>query len=86
LWATEKVNCCRLKKSLIKRLKTPEWKLRNGAEISSVTPTAEGLLISSFDNFIYLISENGGKPLWKKRLSGRITAAPLIAAIILLSA
>jgi hypothetical protein len=26
-----------------------------------------------------LISENGGKPLWKKRLSGRITAAPQIA-------
>lgn len=73
-----KGNVLLLAKKLKKNAKTIEWKLRNGAEISSLTLTAEGILISSFDNFIYLISENGGKLLWKKRFSGRIIAAPLV--------
>lgn len=73
-----KGNLLSLNKKLKKETKTIEWRFRNGAEISSVTLTAVGLLISSFDNFIYLVSENGGKPIWKKRFSSRITAAPLV--------
>jgi len=73
-----KGNLLSLNKKFNRKAKAIEWRLRNGAEISSVTLTAEGLLISSFDNFVYLISENGGKLLWKKRFSGRIIAAPLV--------
>jgi outer membrane protein assembly factor BamB len=56
------------------------WKFRNGAEISDLTLTNRGILVSSFDNFMYLISEERGELIWKKRLGGRISDAPLIKA------
>lgn len=74
-----KGNLLLMSKESNKKTKTIEWRVRIGAEISSATITGEGLLISSFDNFIYLISEDDGKLFWKKRFSGRIIAAPLIA-------
>ncbi len=64
--------------SLNKKKNTRNWSYRLGAEISSVKPTVKGLLISSFDNFAYLISEESGKLIWKKRLPGRIAAEPQI--------
>lgn len=73
-----KGNLISLNKKLDKKTQMIEWKVRNGAEISSVTLTSQGILISSFDNFIYLISENSGRLLWKKRFSGRIIAAPVV--------
>ena len=51
-------------------------KFRLGGEISSIAHTSRGLLISSFDNFIYLLASSGNKVIWKKRLAGRIAAAP----------
>lgn len=54
------------------------WEIRQGAEISSINPSKIGLLVSSFDNFVYLISPNSGKVLWKKRLPGRILYKPLL--------
>ncbi|MGI8639540.1 MAG: PQQ-binding-like beta-propeller repeat protein [Pyrinomonadaceae bacterium] len=54
------------------------WKIRGGAEISNINYTVQGLLITSFDNFIYLVSLKSGKRLWKRRLEGRISAAPSI--------
>lgn len=56
----------------------PLWKFRSGAAISDITSTPRGFLISSFDNFIYLISKDKGNLIWKKRLSGRISAKPLV--------
>jgi outer membrane protein assembly factor BamB len=73
-----KGNLLSLNKRFGKNTKAIEWKFRNGAEISSVTLTAKGLLITSFDNFIYMVSETGGKLIWKKRFSGRVIAAPLV--------
>ena len=55
------------------------WKSRYGAEVSDVTSTPYGLLISSFDNFLYLISPKNGKKIWKKRLDGRLAIEPSIA-------
>jgi len=49
-----------------------------GGEVSSITETPSGVLITSFDNFVYLLSESGSRLIWKKRLAGRITADPLI--------
>ncbi len=54
------------------------WKIRGGAEVSNVNYTVHGLLITSFDNFIYLVSIKSGKRLWKRRLEGRISVEPLI--------
>jgi outer membrane protein assembly factor BamB len=53
------------------------WKKRFGGEVSSITKTANGILISSFDNFIYLVDIKTGKVKWRKRLSGRIIDEPL---------
>jgi outer membrane protein assembly factor BamB len=68
--------------SFINDFKNPStnfiWKFRNGAEISDLTLTNRGILLSSFDNFMYLISEDQGKLIWKKRLGGRISDAPLV--------
>jgi outer membrane protein assembly factor BamB len=54
------------------------WEIRQGAEISSINLSNIGLLVSSFDNFVYLISPNSGKIIWKKRLPGRVIYKPLI--------
>jgi outer membrane protein assembly factor BamB len=53
------------------------WKKRFGGEISSIAHTSSGLLISSFDNFVYLVDISSGKIKWKKRLAGRIIDEPL---------
>lgn len=52
------------------------WKFKSGAQISSITVTGEGLLVSSYDNFLYLIGIDNGNVLWKRRLSGRLLRKP----------
>ncbi len=54
------------------------WQLRYGAEISNLVLTPMGILVTSFDNFIYMVSREKGKLIWKKRLAARITEMPLI--------
>lgn len=54
------------------------WKFKSGAQISSITITNEGLLVSSYDNFLYLIGIDKGNVLWKRRLSGRLLDKPEI--------
>lgn len=54
------------------------WSVRYGGEISSLSLVQAGILVSSLDNFIYLISLQKGKKIWKRRLAGRISAEPLI--------
>lgn len=48
------------------------WKIRSGAEIANILATQQDILISSLDNFIYLISIKTGKSMWKKRFTGRL--------------
>lgn len=47
------------------------WKTRAGAEIGNVVETAEGYMLSSNDNFVYFVSRDKGKRLWKTRLPQR---------------
>lgn len=54
------------------------WKVRVGAEITNIIQTPSGLLISSLDNFTYLIESRNGKRRWKKRMPGRVLQKPLI--------
>jgi len=49
------------------------WRFRNGARISDLTVTSEGIVVTSLDNFVYLISESNGVVRWKKRQVGRIS-------------
>lgn len=48
------------------------WKFKTGAAVSSIVNTDEGILVTSLDNFVYLISDYNGNVIWKRRLSGRI--------------
>jgi outer membrane protein assembly factor BamB len=54
------------------------WTTRVGAGIIDITKIPRGLLVSSFDNYIYLLSEKNGEKIWKKRLAGRSAGKPLI--------
>ncbi len=56
------------------------WSVRYGGEISSLTLVPNGILVSSLDNFVYLISPQRGKRVWKRRLAGRILVKPLIVS------
>lgn len=54
------------------------WKSRVGAEVSSISFTPKGILVTSFDNFIYLITPESGKGIWKRRLEGRLVIKPYL--------
>jgi outer membrane protein assembly factor BamB len=54
------------------------WSVRHGGEISSLSLVSNGVLVTSLDNFVYFISLNKGKNVWRRRLAGRITVKPLI--------
>lgn len=55
------------------------WKFRAGAEITDITRTAYGLLVSSKDNFLYLLDPDRGKLIWKRRTAGRISGKPFVS-------
>jgi outer membrane protein assembly factor BamB len=55
------------------------WRTRTGAGVQAVRSVPRGLLVASFDNFVYLLSFNRGKHLWKRQLPGRISAQPATA-------
>ncbi|MGI8467812.1 MAG: PQQ-binding-like beta-propeller repeat protein [Pyrinomonadaceae bacterium] len=52
------------------------WESRAGADITSITELADKLLVSSSDNYIYLLSRKNGNRVWKKRLAGRNSGMP----------
>jgi outer membrane protein assembly factor BamB len=54
------------------------WRYRTGGRVQSVASTARGFLITSLDNFVYLISPLRGKRIWKRLLMGRVAAPPVI--------
>lgn len=54
------------------------WKFRAGAEISNISFTPKGLLVTSFDNFIYLAAAESGRIIWKRRLEGRLIIEPFL--------
>ena len=54
------------------------WSVRYGGEISDLSLVPNGILVSSLDNFVYLISRQKGRRIWKRRLAGRVLTKPLI--------
>lgn len=49
------------------------WRFKSGAGVSSIAQTGQGLIVTSLDNFVYLISDYNGDVIWKRRLTGRVT-------------
>jgi outer membrane protein assembly factor BamB len=61
------------------------WKFKGGAAISSVSETADGILITSLDNFVYVLSDYNGDVIWKRRLTGRVLDGGLLLQSTLVS-
>ena len=61
-----------------KKEKNDSWEFRLGGAVSNISVTPKGLLITSLDNFAYLISEKKGNLIWRKRLAGRISDKLLV--------
>lgn len=53
------------------------WRFKSGAAVSYIGETEAGLLVTSLDNFVYLISAYNGDVIWKKRLTGRLVEGGL---------
>lgn len=54
------------------------WRFKSGARIGTMVETDEGILVGSFDNFVYMISKYSGGVKWKRRLDGRIIHRPIV--------
>ena len=57
------------------------WRFRTGGQISGVYEIGNGYIVTSFDNFIYLLSKNTGSVVWKKRMAGRIADISFNSAV-----
>jgi eukaryotic-like serine/threonine-protein kinase len=55
------------------------WQRRTGAAVQAVTLVENGVLASSLDNFVYLLSLNKGALIWRQQLPGRISSRPVTA-------
>ncbi|MFL6466501.1 MAG: PQQ-binding-like beta-propeller repeat protein [Pyrinomonadaceae bacterium] len=62
------------------------WRFKSGARIGTIIETRAGILVGSFDNFIYMISSYAGDVKWKRRLDGRIVSEPLVIGDMVLAA
>ena len=54
------------------------WKFKSGARIGTIRETSEGILVGSYDNFLYLLSKYSGDVRWKRRLDGRVVSSPAV--------
>ena len=54
------------------------WRARAGAAVQTVQPAGRCLLATSLDNFVYCLSKQRGKKIWKRQLPGRVAARPLV--------
>ena len=55
------------------------WHRRTGASVQAVALVENGVLASSLDNFVYLLSPNNGALVWRQQLPGRISSRPITA-------
>lgn len=55
-----------------------KWRVRTGAAVQTVLATEKCILATSLDNFIYCLSPQNGVKVWKRQMTGRVSAPPLI--------
>lgn len=55
------------------------WRSRTGAGIEAgpVVVEDDGVLVVSYDNFVYLLDSKTGDRVWKRRMRGRLVSNPL---------
>jgi len=54
------------------------WRARAGAAVQTVESAGRCVLVTSLDNFVYCLSKQRGKKIWKRQLPGRVAARPLV--------
>mgnify|MGYP002397391881 CR=1 FL=1 len=50
----------------------PSWRFKSGGAVSFASYSTSGIFMTSFDNFVYLLSDYNGDVIWKRRLTGRM--------------
>ncbi len=55
------------------------WRFKSGAKIGTILQTEEGMLVGSYDNFLYLISNYSGDVKWKRRMGSRLADDPFVS-------
>ena len=55
------------------------WRFKSGARIGTIVETPEGILVGSYDNFLYLISNYSGDVRWKRRMGSRLAEDPFVS-------
>ncbi len=65
-------------RSIVEKTGVEAWKARTGGKIVNIKVISQGILVSSNDNYVYLLSHANGKKLWKRKMSGRIVGAGLV--------
>jgi outer membrane protein assembly factor BamB len=55
------------------------WRFKSGAKIGTVVETDKGILVGSYDNFLYLISNYSGDVKWKRRMGSRLVTDPFVS-------
>lgn len=58
--------------------KDRDWRFRTGGQVSALYEIEEGVLLTSYDNFVYLVSDYNGDVIWKKRFNGRLNGSGLL--------
>lgn len=54
------------------------WVTVTGGRIVEILESNKNILVISDDNFVYLLSGNSGKKLWKTKLSGRLIGSKIL--------
>jgi outer membrane protein assembly factor BamB len=55
-----------------------QWKARVGGEVVDISLSDHGLVVSSADNFVYLLTTGHGDRKWKRRFTGRLLGRPVL--------
>jgi len=55
------------------------WRFKSGAKIGTIVESDKGILVGSYDNFLYLISNYSGDVKWKRRMGSRLVNAPFVS-------
>lgn len=63
--------------------KRTQWVFRNGGGVSSFAKAPLGVVVTSFDNFVYLLMRDGDVR-WKRRLTGRLATRAAIGSTVAL--
>lgn len=54
------------------------WKFKSGAAVATISISGDHAIVTSRDNFVYLIDPESGNVRWRKRLAGRGLYPPMI--------